>query len=205
MEKTAQHSLIDGQSSLCFEEKMTKTVIFHFDFVNFFVRSFIHFILIGFFLAFFLYSTSFCVIHNSSKMFFSYKKKKSYLLFFSLSSLKRNHCFLNFAEDHNSDKIGTLTMVIILVASCKCLFISFALMAVCYRLVERRWHSWMNDFCNCKNSGFKLLQGILHTLIYTVIRYSLIRSIETCVFALSVFCHTKRREKHWFSRFTFYH
>lgn len=65
--------------------------------------------------------------------------------FHLLRSIFHFHLFLNeihlthFPGNGNEDKINTLSLVIILVVICKCVFIGFALMAVCYRLVEREW------------------------------------------------------------------
>lgn len=45
----------------------------------------------------------------------------------------------HFTGNDDEDKISTLSLVIILVVSCKFVFISFALIAVCYRLVELQY------------------------------------------------------------------
>lgn len=56
-------------------------------------------------------------------------------------NIKQNHpnssfiwsMYNNIPGDGKDDKISTLSLVIMLVVICKCVFISFALMAVCYR------------------------------------------------------------------------
>lgn len=57
---------------------------------------------------------------------------RDFLIYFLSIKIHLTH----FPGNDNEDKISTLSMVIILVVICKCVFISFALMAVCYRLVE---------------------------------------------------------------------
>lgn len=46
--------------------------------------------------------------------------------------------YYSYTDIDNKDKITTLQMVIILVVICKCVFCSFACMAICYRLVDEQ-------------------------------------------------------------------
>lgn len=55
----------------------------------------------------------------------------------NINFYKNSYIFINTDLHRNQDKISTLNMVIILVVTCFLVFISFALTAACYRLVEK--------------------------------------------------------------------
>lgn len=77
-------------------------------------------------------------LHNISLFFvrFSLSLFRWFCDFILIYLLSIKIHLTHFPGNDNEDKISTLSMVIILVVICKCVFISFALMAVCYRLVE---------------------------------------------------------------------
>lgn len=86
----------------------------------------------------------------------------------------------HFTGNDDEDKISTLSLVIILVVSCKFVFISFALIAVCYRLVELQYTSELKR--TSKSLNFSL----------SMISLSLWLDCTRCVCSVNKFVAKKR-------------
>lgn len=79
----------------------------------------------------------------------SSNEKKKLIRF---SDLQSTNYITSHTDIDNKDKITTLQMVIILVVICKCVFCSFACMAICYRLVDDKITNWiMNNHTHIPN------------------------------------------------------